>query len=290
MEYAVAVIFYNPDEKSFQNIAVYQKVFKNILIIDNSTMSNEEYFLNRDGIIYHFMDGNKGMAVALNKAYQWAIDNNIDYLLTMDQDTCYPSIEIKNMFYFIEKQENQGIDNICIYSTNFAKQYIDNGKNLSGPLNIKRERMLECSFSMTSGSYMKVSFLKSILPIEDWFIGMVDYDVCASIKMHYPNSRIIRYGNSVMYQVVGEQLKNSWVNRIFRVVHLSNDRYYYMERNSLFFLEKYKEDKVLSSIMYKQRIRILINIIFENNRIQKIKSIVQGKKAFKLDERGAKTE
>ncbi|MGM0198685.1 glycosyltransferase [Enterococcus sp. DIV1314a] len=288
MEYAVAIVFYNPNKNSFQNITVYQKVFKHILIIDNSTTSNEDYFLNRDGVIYQFMGGNKGMAVALNEAYKWAIENSIDYLLTMDQDTYYPSDEIEKMVRFIEKQESQGIDNVCIYSANFAKQYTDSGNNVVGPLNIERERIQECSFSMTSGSYMKVSFLKRIMPIEDWFIGMVDYDVCASLKVNYPLSVILRYGNSVMYQVVGEQLENTWINKFFHIVHLSNDRYYYMERNSRFFLDKYRTNRRLCSIMRKQRMRILFNVIFEKDRIEKVKLIVDGRKAYKKNEYGVR--
>lgn len=290
MNYAVAIIFYNPDERAYGNIAEYEKVFGNILIVDNSTENHKGEFDNRDKVTYHHMNGNKGMAIALNYAYGWAVSSGVDYLLTMDQDTRYPEAEVNNMIEFIEDDDAKGVNDVAIYSANYKKQYLDNDIKVSGGLNIQRTDVKECNFSMTSGSFMNTKYFDKILPLDDWFIGMVDYDVCASIKTHYPHSRIIRYGNSVMYQVVGEQLKNSWVNRIFHVVHLSNDRYYYMERNSLFFLKKYKEDKVLRSIMHKQRIRILINIIFENGGIQKLKYIVQGKKAFKLDEKGARTK
>lgn len=288
MNYAVAIVFYNPDERAYGNIAEYEKVFESILIVDNSTENHKVEFDNRNKVTYHHMNGNKGMAIALNYAYCWAVSSGVDYLLTMDQDTRYPEAEVNNMIEFIEDDNVKGVNDVAIYSANYKKQYLDNDVEVFDGLNIQRTDVKECNFAMTSGSFMNTKYLDKILPLDDWFIGMVDYDVCALLKTKFPNTRFVRFGNSVMYQVVGTQLKNTWVNRFFRVVHLADDRYFYMERNSRFFIEKYKANRTYVKIMRCQRTRILFNLLFEKERIKKVRSILEGKNAFLHREYGAR--
>lgn len=281
----MAIIFYCPTEEAFERVEKYSKEFDNILIVDNSeyTEENKRKLSKYDVVTYHSMGGNQGMSNALSYAYMWAIECNIDYLLTMDQDTNYQNHEISKMKQFIEEKADSSI---AIYSANYAKCYKSDNEMIYGNTNIKGDEVKSVLFSMTSGSYMNVEFLKSIIPLDDWFIGFVDYDVCASIKQKFPETKFVRYGNSVMYQEVGELVKGNMFNRLFQVVHLSDIRYYYMSRNIKYFCEKYRLNKKYIRIAKLQLFRIYINILFEKNRCKKISCIIKGKEAYKNKELG----
>ena len=88
---ASAVILYNPNEKLYQNISSYIDEIDILFLIDNSDEKAKMVSVveNEWGkkIRYVCLDGNKGVAYALNVALQMA--NGYDYLMTMDQDTSF---------------------------------------------------------------------------------------------------------------------------------------------------------------------------------------------------------
>ena len=44
-----------------------------------------------------------GLDIAHKKAYDYAVENNYDYLITMDADFSHDPKEIKNFIYYLEK-------------------------------------------------------------------------------------------------------------------------------------------------------------------------------------------
>lgn len=282
LNFAVAVILYNPDSKIKKQIDIYKKQFDRIYLFDNSDSPEYNRYLADSTKVYHYYEGiNKGVSYALNKIFEWAIEENIDYILTMDQDSRYDEFNILKMKKYIAERKSE---NIAIYCTNYGKLYVKEGREVESPLHISKKEIKNVNFCMTSGSFVNVKALKRIGALEDWFIGLVDYDLCASfVEKGYS---IQMYGDSWFYQRVGKGTKDSRLNRIFRVVHHDKERYYYMIRNAFYFLKKYKKNKVLSNMVKKQIIRILFNLLFENNKIEKIKYCLKGYTDFIKNKKG----
>lgn len=274
MNFVAVVIAYNPDKKVYEYVSNYAQIFQKVLVIDNSDKNKRfhtENIVNPERITYQCNQNNQGISDALNDAFQWAILENADFLLTMDQDTIFPNEEIQKMIHFIEKDARK---DVAIYSPNYAKLYIKNGSWISGKKAIKKSRQVYRLFCMTSGSFICVDALKQIEPLSNWFIGFVDYDLSAQmVKSGYYLKMI---GSACMQQKIGYDTKYNPLVRIFHVVHHSDDRYYYMMRNSGLFIRKYKDERTLVKIVKLQRMRILFNLIFEPNKFDKLKYCAKG--------------
>ncbi len=280
--YAVVVIFYNPDENAIDRISTYSDNFDDILIIDNSEIySNKtvERLVQYNNCTYHKMNGNEGMAKALNYAFYRAIDKNFDFILSMDQDSIYSIENINNMKKYIEFNFDEAIG---IFSPSYSKLYFDENSQefIAAKSSIKRNEIKKVSFCMTSGSFVNVKALTKILPLEDYFISYVDN--LLSTKLKENGYELIRVGTSYFSQQVGGIVKNTIFNRLFRIVHHDDIRYYYMVRNNLLLGERFKK---FSIKRIKNRIglfRILGNLLIgEKNKTKKLKACWKGYKDFK---------
>ncbi|MCL5027439.1 MAG: glycosyltransferase [Bacteroidetes bacterium] len=90
---AGVTVLYQPSEEVILNILSYLNQIDLLYIIDNSEEINIEIIdrireYDRIKILDNY--GNVGIAAALNKAARKAIEDDYDFLLTMDQDTALP--------------------------------------------------------------------------------------------------------------------------------------------------------------------------------------------------------
>ncbi|KNZ42524.1 glycosyltransferase [Acetobacterium bakii] len=282
MKYAAAIVFYNPDEDAIKRISRYSNNFDEILVIDNSekekiNIANE--LMHYENCLYHKMNGNEGMAKALNYAFYRAIEREYEIILTMDQDSLYTDENIKTMKDFINGNFDE---NVGIYSPNYSKLYFDEKLNafIVGKPVIKKSDIKRVDFCMTSGSFVNVKALKKVLPIDDYFIGYVDNYLCA--RLTEMDFKLLRVGSSCFNQQVGGKVKNTIFNRIFNILHHAEIRYYYMFRNNLFLQERFKKNFLLKTRSKIDLIRIMVNIIIgEENKWKKIKACETGYKDFK---------
>ena len=111
---AAVVILYNPIEEVLPNILACTEQTELVYVFDNSEKINQELIkkiVNIERVEYHNNNGNKGVAYALNKGARLAIENQFDFLLTMDQDSHITSGLIEKMI-----KNCSGIDKLGIIS------------------------------------------------------------------------------------------------------------------------------------------------------------------------------
>lgn len=278
MIFDTAVILYNPDRNVYDHINRYLETSSKVLLYDNSERKTFDFnqLIKPENVIYYTEHKNKGMACALNYIFKWAQKENCDFILTMDQDSEYSVKQIKNMQRYIE---NHYSDRAGIYAANYAKIYHDKNGDVHGPYILKDDEVRVVPTCMTSTSFVNVKCLKDLPELEDWFISVVDTNFSAMLtKKGYKNYLV---GCSKFEQEIGHGVNNTFFNRLFHVVHHSNVRYYYMIRNLDYFIDKYTDDKTLKKIGEIQKIRIVGNIVFENEKIAKIKACKRGKADYK---------
>ncbi|MBO0437907.1 glycosyltransferase [Vagococcus fluvialis] len=286
MKFGIGVILYNPDEFVLDRLIEYSSITETIYIYDNTEGKNifsekiSQLFSN-----YFSFNKNLGMSEALNKIFESSIEDNLDYVLTMDQDSDFSKESINNMLTFIKANSN---DSVSIYCPNYRKIYLgSDGSDHFGKYAIPLTENKSVNFSMTSGSFCKIDEIKTVLPLKDLFIGYVDNDLC--FEMLSNNKQILMVGNIGFSQRVGSPVKATLLNKFFRVVHQNELRYYYMTRNNFELQKKYKDSPKIRKQLVKNLIRIYINILIgERNKIKKIKASHEGYVDYKNGELGKK--
>ncbi len=283
MKFAIAIVFYEPEDDAFKRIERYVTQFNKCLILDNSSKSNEDRIAYIDGVEYKWLKSNMGLSIALEQAFRWGYENEVDYLLTMDQDTDYYEADINNMKHFIT--EHPGF---AVYCANWSKIYWSRElkEKIIGKMFIPKNETKKVINCMTSGSWMQVSAVMEILPLKNLFIGYVDTDI--SYKLYQKGRTMICVGNSYMEQQIGKKVHGIPINMLLRKILNSKERYYYMSRNNLYLQKMYKKDMILKKDLVINRTRIFLNIlIFENEKLEKLRYWIKGIKDFKKNKYGA---
>lgn len=280
MKFGLGIILYYPDEKVLQRLFEYSKIFKDLIIIDNTDKPN---YINKkielDFNCYITEKKNLGMTKALEIIFNEARNKNIDWLLTMDQDSDFSNKNILEMMSIIEDNNS---NTASIFCPNYRKIYYDvkEKKEVLGKPAIKDSDFEYVNFSMTSGSFIKLKDLENFIFKKDFFIGYVDNDL--SYYLIDKGFNILMVKKIVFNQRVGEIVSNSFYNKTFKIVRHKEDRYYYMIRNNFYLQQKYKNNKKIKKLLKFGNFRIIINIFLgEKNKIKKLKYSFKGYKDFK---------
>ncbi|MBL7057715.1 glycosyltransferase [Patescibacteria group bacterium] len=273
---AGVVIIYNPPKSLICNINSYINFVDTLIIIDNSQHRNKAIIneLNQNRkIIYNFSNKNIGIAKALNKAANIAIQKKYNWLLTMDQDSKFNPGALNLMLEFIQKNNTETVGIVAPIQKNKLEKYPTH--------TAEYEEILS---SMNSGNLINLNIYKKTGPyLEKLFIDYVDHEYCLKIKSY--GYKIIRINNAILYHNLGNLKKHA----SFLVTNHNEQRRFFITLNRLYVMNKYKKQfPIFYNICLRASIREFVFIIlFENRKYLKIKNIIKAiihyNKNFKLD-------
>ena len=168
---AAVVVIYNPDKSVEDNIMTYVSEVDKLYVIDNTPqqMEKNNFIIPKyDNLEYFALNENKGIAYALNKGVELAEEDGFDYLLTMDQDSCFKSYNlgryVKEAMKLYENDKNIAIIGIShdAYKIRYPNKEWEYARNV-----------------ITSGMIISLIASKSLGKFrEDFFIDFVDYEYC----------------------------------------------------------------------------------------------------------------
>lgn len=246
---AAIVVAYNIEKNILlENINSYYNYVDKIVIIDNSDRKNNlQECESEEKITYICLGGNFGIAKALNKGIEYAIDNDFNYVLTMDQDSKFNN-NIIDEYRKFEK------DNVIIYSPNY---YIERKKNKKYKENTK-----ELYWTMTSGNILNLELYKKVGPFrEDFFIDGVDYEYCLRArKLGY---KILQCNNAILFHNPGVTKIKKILSIEYKYGYMSPTRMYYQVRNLSYIAKEYKSLKAYGIIWIKF---LKILLLFDNKK------------------------
>ena len=262
MKIDVVVVLYNPTDAIIRNAISYAQYFDRLFIIDNSeTLNfNNKIFEKYDNIIYFKMNGNEGIASALNKGTEMAMRDSADFCLTMDQDSFFPYDRLPDIKKILSRTE---IEQYGIVGLELNKEQSENTKLV----NVNRW--------LTSGNFINLTNFKKLDNGFDsrLFIDAVDCAICYSfrkigLKIGYIEGISIRH-------TIGNPQKRKFLNKEFTLMNYSPVRYYYIFRNNIFL---YRTDKKAFKENFKSLIFSFLPkvLLFEKNKSNKIKAIYRG--------------
>lgn len=251
----IVVVLYNSLPKDYNCILRQYNV--HLIIVDNTL--DQDLGISDDLIDYVPLKENMGIAYALNLGCKRAIEYQAKWVLTLDQDSDIPVSMIPEYLKFLNTRSDK-IGLVCP----LINVYHGENKQPS-------DTVEEIELAITSGSLINLKAYQEIGGFKnELFIDEVDFDYSLNLKAHGYHLFQLNYvlmqhqvGNTVEYRLFGKHL--------FYVLHHNYLRHYYMQRNSLYVRDLYKNKFPHIKKNFIQTILPFIKIIlFEKEKIKKL--------------------
>ena len=281
-QFAAGIVSYNPDIfRLKENIDAINHQVSRVVVVDNASdniseikkliaeYENAEIVCNSD---------NKGIAVALNQICQYAKKMGIDWCILLDQDSICSGNIIKEYSQYIGIKQ---IAMFCPYIVDEFKITLKMYKQMSLPEKTK------CNYAITSGSFVKIDVWEKLGGFfEDMFIDGVDTDYSYNLRIHgYEIYRINscyimhQQGNNTekthIYRIHKDEAGKKTIKPAFRF-NYSMMRWYYMARNNLIIIKKYRKLNGILKPFCRYVIRFLSVALIEKHKLKVISSICRG--------------
>ena len=254
-------VLYNPNESVLTNLNSYSNCVDVSVVVDNSDTKNEisQSLKNNSNFIYIDMDGNKGIAAALNKGIEYLNSKNIDFALTMDQDSLFPTKYYPNILKLVNKYKTD----YSVIGLNFNQ---DNGG---------LDEIIEVPYWITSGNFVNISDFMSVGGfMNELFIDYVDFELGYKFKKN--GFKICYLKDFSLKHTIGNPIEIHLFGKTYYAMNHSPIRYYYRYRNA-YYLYHFVDRQFFKKEYYKEMIvNTLKMLIYEKNQKVKFAMIRKG--------------
>lgn len=254
-------VLYNPNESVLTNLNSYSNCVDVSVVVDNSDTKNEisQSLKNDPNFIYIDMDGNKGIAAALNKGIEYLDSKNIDFALTMDQDSLFPTKYYPNILKLVNKYKTD----YSVIGLNFNQ---DNGG---------LDEIIEVPYWITSGNFVNISDFMSVGGfMNELFIDYVDFELGYKFKKN--GFKICYLKDFSLKHTIGNPIEIHLFGKTYYAMNHSPIRYYYRYRNA-YYLYHFVDRQFFKKEYYKEMIvNTLKMLIYEKNQKVKFSMIRKG--------------
>lgn len=266
---AASIVLFNPDiVRLSQNINSIINQVDKVILIDNGNSQKAKSqlsdILSDAKVVYLDNGGNKGIASALNRAVEHCVKENINWLLTLDQDSICPSNLIETYEKYISLPD---VSVICC-TVSYNEQEIVTATKAGETYTY----IQEC---ITSASYINIQDCLFVGGFDEtMFIDRVDFEYCY---------RIIKLGKKILqtneitldHQLGNLKLKNVGGSKIHIGGH-SAFRKFYMAQNLVYCYRKHPEFNSLWFCISKEIKLLVKTVIYEDDKIEKTSAIFRG--------------
>lgn len=254
-------VLYNPNESVLTNLNSYSNCVDVSVVVDNSDTKNEisQSLKNNSNFIYIDMDGNKGIAAALNKGIEYLNSKNIDFALTMDQDSLFPTKYYPNILKLVNKYKTD----YSVIGLNFNQE--------NGGL----DEIIEAPCWITSGNFVNISDFMSVGGLmNELFIDYVDFELGYKFKKN--GFKICYLKDFSLKHTIGNPIEIHLFGKTYYAMNHSPIRYYYRYRNA-YYLYHFVDRQFFKKEYFKEMIvNTLKMLIYEKNRKAKFSMIRKG--------------
>ena len=277
MKVAGIVTLYYPDGDVLENIESYLSEIDQLYVIDNTPdKENKEVLPNDKRIVYLPNHENVGVAKALNIGAKEAIKAGYSWLLTMDQDSRFKKGSVTKMINYLNKNKNRKDIGLItpwhVINTGVKKPK----EKIDHPLEV-----------MTSGNMINLEAYQKINGFKDWyFIDAIDIEYCMNLNRH--GYKIDRLNEVELKHDLGDIEVKHVLNRNFVCSNHNAFRRYFMVRNTFYLCQEYEKDFPEYCHFLKRGLRGQLQniVLFEKNKIKKIRNMYRGYRDFKRNRKG----
>lgn len=276
MEFCVGIVLYKPNyERLKQNIEAIEKQVSKVYFFENGYINDikiQSLLKSNNKFVSYISENNVGMAAALNKLIRIAYQDNFRWILTLDQDSVVSLNIISEYKKFIYKEKLAILVPriVDINNNNLkSKNELPNFQIIKNP-----EDVISSGSLINIGIFMKIDGFN-----EKLFIDFVDTDYQKRVL----DARyfIIKVNSTKISHSVGHIKTYNILSKKVICTNHSAFRRYYMVRNRLYYRKKYFGKKAL----LREEVRLILGtfkiLIFERNKLSKIRSTINGFKDYK---------
>ena len=245
-QYAAGIVLYNPEkERLKENLDAVCGQVEKVYCYNNGLQKADEINVLLSAYKNLRVIGtgkNVGIAAALNELVKEAAKDDVEWILTLDQD----SVVCDGMVTALASLKNEKDAAIIC-------PVIEDVRRKNEAPAVAKNTTDDVDFCITSGSFMNVEETLEIGGFDEWlFIGLVDNEICYRFKLN--GYRIIRNNAVILnhelgnltpskfekvYLKVGDVLHNETIKKLSYKRKVSPMRLYYATRNMLYLKKRY---------------------------------------------------
>lgn len=271
MKTCAGIVLYNPDIKRLEeNLKSILPQVDSVILVDNgskNTIEIEEFTLKYSQSDVKLIRNvrNEGIAKALNQILDYAIQNKIEWFLTLDQDTVsYPGL-VECYLKHIDSSIGQLSCNILDRNI----ESIDKVENYTG------KDTVNIDFCITSGCLNQALALKQVGGYkESLFIDGVDLDISCNLRAH--GYKVLNVDFDGILHELGAGEKKSILGLKLVTAHHAPWRNYYARRNIIYVARKYYTGSKKIKLIGKQILYGIGAIILEDKKLERFKCNFKG--------------
>lgn len=271
MKVAGIVTLFHPDEEVKENIKSYLDDLDCLYVIDNTPHKENKQVLPKSKKIKYLAQlENKGVAKALNIGAILALDEQYEWLLTMDQDSCFQKNQVKKMIKYIEENDCKKVGLISpwhVINTGVEKPK----EEIDYPLEV-----------MTSGNMINLKAYKKIGGYKDeYFIDDIDIEYCMNLNIH--GYKVVRLNYVELKHDLGDIEVKHLLGRNFVCSNHNALRRYYMVRNTFYLCKDYNSHFPEYCHFLKRGLRGQLQniVLFEKYKYKKVRNMIRGYRDYK---------
>lgn len=268
----VGIVTYNPNiERLRMNIESIYKQCKNLVIVDNNSNNINELTELIKGYNITLIKNikNLGIATALNQIMATLQSHQIEWVLTLDQDSV---AEEDMLLKYLDVIDTTNVGIICPTIRD---------RNTKSESQIRESTSL-INRCITSGALTKISVWEEAGKYDgQMFIDWVDFDFC--IRVEKIGYKIIRVNNAVLMHEIGKITYSQFLIFKIEVQNHSAFRKFYMAQNIVYISRKYHNNRVSFMTILRLLKMIVLVTFYEENKKSKLMNIFKGiKRGMKL--------
>ncbi|MDR2582717.1 MAG: glycosyltransferase [Fibromonadaceae bacterium] len=253
---AVGITLYNPPETVWSHISFLTNLKLRVWIVDNSDAQQKNSILA--GVEFYKYNANRGgLAKALNIYCEKAAELNLEWLLTLDQDSTFKSEkDLLNLLSYTQKSESD----VAIIAPTLKK-------------------INSNFFAITSGTLLRMKAQKECgYYLEYFFIDALDSEYCLRLISHGWKIKIA--DDSMLNHKFGAMTKKyfPFYKKYIHIQEYSPERIYYVFRNQIITINLYKNRYPGPCKMYRKSLlfTIIKILLYEKSKFAKLKMALRG--------------
>lgn len=266
------VILFHPQAEVVSNIQSYCYGVDTLFVIDNSTTEDRTLIARikalSDKIVYRWMGENKGLSAALNIACRMGLENQYDWMLTMDQDSSFLEDDLAALVDGIDTAEVRFGKLGIISPYHVVSEHFDQ---------LEHERYNLARYVMTSGNLLSLKAMAVTGPFEEkLFIDCIDMDYC--IRLRKNGYQILQDNSIRLRHSLGNFQQGKLVALSVGYSNHSPLRRYYITRNRFFLIGNYIVfDPLLCWLQLRAMLGDAVRILFfEQDKSLKFRAMLTG--------------
>ncbi|MCX2747047.1 glycosyltransferase [Arthrobacter sp. MI7-26] len=280
------IVTFEPDiDRLRENLEAISPQVPHVFIYDNGSSNSEaiaDLVHTSPNAVVVYSETNNGIAAALNRLAEAALDHGATLLLTLDQDSvCSPA-----MVSTLAAEFADGIGMVTPYIVDRNKLTLEEFRALPLP-QVERYRQPARRGAITSGAIVDLVAWSRVGGFDElFFIDYVDYDF--NQRLMDAGYVILRVNTAALLHEVGratptwlrvprKDLAGRWhIERFFAFGH-SPARCYYKARNRVLFTRKHGRKLGLTHEgIWQIPQQIALTLVFERQRFAKLARFVHG--------------